>query len=121
MACDIPLTPSEPWYTVTVPIDNPEGDGTTPYVFELRWNDFDASWYFHLSQVDGTAILTGVRIVLGMFLGRRSNHELLKNGVFIAIDTTGKGRDATFDDLGTRVLLRYYTVQDVMLGELGTP
>ncbi len=116
MAADIPLIPSEPWYTLTVPLDNPEGDGTTAYVFVVRWNERDEHWYFDLLEQDNTAILTGVRIVLGTYLGRRSRHPLLRGGVFIAIDTTGEGRDAAFDDLGTRVVLRYFTVQDVMAG-----
>jgi hypothetical protein len=115
MAQDIDITSSDPWQEITVPVD--EGDGVTnTYIFELKWNVRDSSWYLNLFEHDGTIIKHGIRVVLGMYLGRRSRHPLFRKGVLVAVDTTVKGREATLDDLGERVVLRYFSVQDVMVG-----
>lgn len=120
MAQDIPITPSEPWQEITTQID--EGDGTvTTYIFELKWNVRDLSWYLNLFEQDGTPIVHGVRCVLGMYLGRRSRHTFFKRGVLVCVDTTREGREATLDDFGTRVVLRRYTVQDVIVGRSVLP
>lgn len=112
---DIDITPGDPWQEITTPID--EGDGTiNTYIFELKWNVRDASWYLNLFSQDGTPIKHGIRIVLGIYLGRRSRHEFFRKGVLIAVDTTGSSREATLDDLGARVVLRRYTVQEVFAG-----
>ncbi len=115
MAQDIPITPGDPWQEITTQID--EGDGTvSTYVFELKWNVRDSSWYLNLSEQDGTPIVHGARCVLGMYLGRRSRHPFFKKGVLVCVDTTREGREATLDDFGARVQLRRYTAQDVIVG-----
>lgn len=127
MAQDVPLVPSNPWYDLTVPFNEPDGS-ITVVTFEVRWNFRNASWYFSLFSDDNTEICTGVRIVLGGYLGRRARVPFFKQSVLVAIDTAspapGRGREATFDDLGTRVVLRRFTVQEVMVGRgfvLGPP
>lgn len=109
---DIPVIPSNAWYELTVPFDAPDGT----MVFEFRWNFRDASWYFNLSQEDGTRLVSGKRIVLGTYLGSRSRAPFFKRGVLVAIDTSNQGREAGFDDFGTRVVLRRFTAQEVMVG-----
>lgn len=112
---DIDVTPSEPWQEITATID--EGDGiSNTYIFELKWNVCDSSWYLSLYEEDRTPIFTGKRLVLGVYIGRRSRHSLLRKGVLVLVDTTRKGVEATLDTLGTRCVLRYFTVQDVMAG-----
>lgn len=112
---DIDITPSDPWQEVTTSID--EGDGViNTYIFELKWNVRDSSWYLSAAEADGTVIFTGKRVVLGMYIGRRSRHPLLRKGVIVAVDTMRTGTEATLDDLGTRVKLRYFTAQEVMAG-----
>lgn len=120
MAQNIPVTPSDPWYELTVPLDDADGS-STPYTFEFRWNTIDKAWYFNLYEQDRTPIVHGVKVVLGMYLGRRSRHVFFKKGVLVAIDTSNKGREAGFDDFGTRVILRRYTVQDVIIGRVSLP
>ena len=115
MAQDLQITPSEPWFELTTALADAEG-GTTTYRFDFRWNVRDESFYFDMYEDDGTPIVHGVRVVLGMYLGRRAQHPFFRKGVLVAIDLSGQGREATLDDFGTRVILRHYTVYDVLVG-----
>lgn len=82
---------------------------STAYLFDVRWNTLDAAWYFDVLEADETPIATGLKIVLGVFIGRTSTHELFSDGAFLAFDQSGAERDATYDDLGTRVVVKYLT------------
>lgn len=115
MAQNIPITPSDPWQEITVPLDDTDGS-TTPYIFEIRWNPRESAWYLNLFEANGDPIITGIKIVLGMYLGRRSRHSFFRKGVLVAIDTSNQGKEAGLDDLGTRVVLRRYTAQEVVTG-----
>lgn len=104
----LPLQPSVPWYRMTVPIND------TPYLFDVKWNARDQAWYFDLYEVDETPIAFGIKIVLGISLGRRVQHPLMQHGAFVARDLSNQWIDAGFDDMGTRVQLRYFTVYDII-------
>jgi hypothetical protein len=98
----IPLEPSIAEYDFTVPIQ-----GAT-YRFDVRWNEAAAAWYFDLTDPAGALVVAGVKIVLGTLLGKSSGHELFaRGGVFLAYDTTKTDTEATFDDIGRRVLLLF--------------
>lgn len=125
MAQDIPVEPSNPWYTLQVPLR--ESDGTVlTWDFEFLWDYRDKSWYFHLSR-DNIIRMSGVRVVLGKYLGSRTRCDFTANSVLVAIDTApvrGVSREAGFDDFGKRVILRRYSILEVILGrgfELGSP
>lgn len=111
---DIPVVPSNAWYELTVPLAEADGSVST-IVFEFRWNFFNASWYMSVTQ-DNIELITGVRVVLGTYLGSRSRASFFRNGVIVAIDTSNQGREAGFDDFGTRVVLRRFTVYEVITG-----
>jgi hypothetical protein len=98
----LPLKPSIPFQKFSTTID-----GTT-YVFNLRWNTTDAAWYFDLLDQDENPIVSGVKIVLGVALGRRSSDARMPRGAFMASDLMNTGKDAGLDDLGTRVAVYYY-------------
>lgn len=104
----IPLEPSIPWYRITAAL------GETSYIFDVKWNARDAAWYFDLLEIDETPIAHGLKIVLGTLIGRRIKHPLFQQGVFAALDLTKQWRDAGFDDIGTRVQLRYYTAYAIL-------
>lgn len=119
MAQDIPVTPSVPWYELTVPLDEPDGS-IAVVTFEFRWNFRALAWYIQtLRDESGAIMISGVKIVLGAYLGSRCRNTFFKNGVLVAIDTAAKGgpsREATLDDFGKRVILRRYTVYEVLNG-----
>ncbi len=113
MSARLPLIPAIHYSKFTTDIDGKQ------YVFAIYWNNRDSSWYMDLLEEDETPIVQGVRIVLGTYLGRRVNHELFVKGAFQAFDLSGENRDATFDDIGTRVEVWYMTVSD-LLGDIYT-
>lgn len=82
------------------------------YVFDVRWNERDAAWYFDISDADGKVISSGLKLVIGANVGRYSNNPLFTQGVFAVVDTSGEQRDPGFDDIGIgrRVEVRYYNL-----------
>lgn len=85
----------------------------TQYLFDVRWNTRDLAWYFDLREADETIIASGLKIVLGIFIGRQSTHPLFDDGVFVAHDESGQEKDAGYDDLGTRVLVKFITKLEI--------
>jgi hypothetical protein len=105
----IPFVPSIGEYDFDVVI---EGD---TYLFDpVRWNEHDQAWYFDLLEADRTPILQGAKITVGSYIGRYSTHKLFQRGVIAAVDTSGDYRAPTFDDLGTRVEVRFYRIEDLV-------
>jgi hypothetical protein len=101
-------------FTVTI-------DGAR-YAFVQRWNSTDSAWYLDVSDSAGASIAGGLKIVLGAFIGREYNHPLFRAGVFVAHDATGQKREATFNDIGQRVAVRWIPALEIArrrrLGEL---
>lgn len=104
----IPVLPSVGSYRFATVIE------TVAYIFDVRWNTRDQAWYLDVLEVDETPIMRGMKILLGVYLGRRSSHPLFMNGVLVASDMSAQGKEAGFDDLGTRVLLQYIPVLDLI-------
>lgn len=80
----------------------------TFYLFDFRWNTRDGAWYFDLLDEFESPIVSGVKVVLGVELGRRTTDQRMPKGVFWAADLSAQGLDATLDDLGTRVVIYFY-------------
>lgn len=105
---EMPLLPKYGNYRFAATID------TVPYLFDLRWNTRDAAWYMDVLEASGDSIVYGIKLVLGAYLGRRTNHDLFKQGVFVLVDTSRQGKDPTYDDLGTRVILTYLPINELI-------
>jgi len=108
MPVELPLIPSVPFYTFGVDLED------LTYLIEMRWNGRDLAWYMSIMEEDETPIRMGIKVVLGTFLGRRSVNPLFPPGLLAAVDLTGQGQDATLDDLGTRVVVYYYTAEEIL-------
>jgi hypothetical protein len=78
------------------------------FALDVRWNSREESWYLDINTSDGIAIKQGIKIVLGAKLGVTS-HPLRPTGTFLAVDLSGAGLKPTLDDLGTRVIVLYYS------------
>lgn len=107
----IPFTPSTSNYKLGVPIDG------TRYMFDpVRWNAREGAWYFDLREEDQTPIALGIKVVLGVNLGRRSAHPFFADHLLFAYDTSGQGRDPGFDDFGDgqRVVVVHMNAEDVL-------
>lgn len=108
MASRIDITPGVGDQTFTTAIDD------IAYVFRVRWNLREGAWYMHIYEEDGrTPVALGLKIVLGTYIGRQSIHPLFLSGVFVAQDTTRAGIEPTFDDLGERVQLVRYSLEEL--------
>lgn len=111
----LPLVPSVGDYTYTTTIN-----GNT-YNFRVRWNARDAAWYMDVADVVATPIASGIKILLGEPLGISFAYvDPFTTGRFFARDTTGAKREATFDDLGVRVLVEYWSLNDLLTAALGS-
>ncbi len=103
MSTQLPFIPSEFNYRVNSVIEG------TEFIFDVRWNGRDEAWYMDLLDVDEDPIRTGIKIVLGSLLGRRSVDARYPDGAFVASDLAQSGVDAGFNDLGVRVVVFFYT------------
>jgi hypothetical protein len=113
MADLIPFIPSENNYSLGVPL------GGVRYRFDnIRWNSRDdagkGAWYFDLREDNGAVILVDIKVVLGVNFGRGSTHRFFKSHVLKAHDTSGKRREAGFDDLGGRVQVLHISLDEAL-------
>jgi hypothetical protein len=99
---ELPLDAVDKNYSVSTVLE-----GET-FTFAVRWNGRAASWFFDLYDVNGEIIIAGVRIALGVLLGRRTTDPRMPNGSFIVSDLSNAGREAGIDDLGSRVKVFFY-------------
>jgi hypothetical protein len=111
MVVELPFIPSNGNYRFGTTIEN------AGYNFVVRWSTVEACWYFSIFEVNEDPIIQGVKIVTGTYLGRRCAHPLFDAGVFIAIDLASEEQptDPGFDDLGTRVVVVFVPVQDLLV------
>jgi len=103
----IPFIPSEAFYTFSTSIDEVQ------YIFDVRWNSRAGHWYYDLKDENGDVIRSGMRVALGAFPLHRSVDARAPTGALMAVDTTGQDLEATYDDMGVRVLMVYYTLAEI--------
>ena len=106
MAEYLPFIPSDNNYRLVTSL------GGIPYLIDVHWNDSDSSWYMDIYESDETPILVGIKVVLGVRLGKRSKHEFFTNHILQAVDTSGARKDAGYDDLGARVQVVHFNLDD---------
>jgi hypothetical protein len=95
----IPVDSSAKLYRFNTSIEDLE------VVFTVYWNRIDQAWYFDLSDVKDKVLARGIKIVLGAYLGSANTDSFFSKGAFVALDTSNEGRNATVEDLGSRVQL----------------
>lgn len=103
MSVQIPLPADSDHFDFTV-----ELDGVT-YGFEWLWSYRDAAWYFSVNDVNGNVIVSHRKAVVTFPLLERFRREDLPPGTLLLQDTSRQLRDPTLTDLGSRVLLYYYS------------
>lgn len=96
----IPTTPSLPHYRQETELDG------SVYQLDFDWNAREAAWYLSLSDISGTLIVAGVKLVPNWPLLRRLRHALRPPGELVVLDERGVG--ITFDNLGSDVFLDYF-------------
>ena len=89
--------------------------GGSTYTFYVEWSYREKAWYVRITDAAGNIIITGIKLVLGAFLGRiASAQTMFKDGVIVAYDSSGNRRSAGFDDLGSRVIVQYIEVESLI-------
>ncbi len=107
MAVQLDFVPSTAFYRFGSVLDG------TPYIFDVYWNGRDGAWYFTLLDEFEDPIVSGVKVMLSVLLGSRTSDARFPSGGFIATDTAKDGLEATYDDLGTRVVVYYLTEDEL--------
>lgn len=107
MVATIPFRISDNNYRLVVPFNN------IPTIIDTRWSARDEAWYLDFRQEDETPIILGVKVVLGVNLGRQSTDPFFQSQMFVPFDTSGADIEAGFDDLGGRVIVQRLTIADL--------
>jgi hypothetical protein len=81
------------------------------WTFGFRWNRRGEMWVMTVGDGEGTPLVSGVFVVINTPLLRGRLPAL--PGDIIAIDSSGQGLDAAFEDLGRRVELFHYLPEDL--------
>lgn len=99
------LTDGTEAYDVRIQLEGVE------YSFQFRYNLRRELWTFTIAALDGTTVLTGQSVNVGIPLNRRAVNG--PPGVLIAISETENIDPPTLLDLGDRVKLCYLTADEV--------
>jgi hypothetical protein len=102
----LPLQPSIASYRFSTELAGDE------FLIDVRWNSRDESWYLDVLLPDETLIMAGLRVVLGA-LGIRYSDSRRPRGMLLAYDRSGEAREAGFDDIGERVVVLFFTVDEL--------
>ncbi len=108
MATILPFIPSEPFYSFSTSLDG------TQYIFDVRWNGRAEQWFYDLKDEDGVAIRSGIRVALWSFSNRRIVDARAPTGLIMPAGPLDDFTEPTFDSLGVKVLVYYYTAAEVL-------
>lgn len=79
------------------------------YLLDFDWNDRDSTWLLAMRKADGTLLRAGA--VIDVIRPLLPSPTLdMPQGIMVAIDLSGDSTRPGLNDLGTRVLLKYYSV-----------
>lgn len=104
----LPLESNLPDYQFTTILDGVEVG------FRLRWNDRASAWYMGIFDAAGDLIIDSVQLSLNRFIGIGICNDGFPPGVFFVFDNSGSNVEATLEDLGDRVLVGYFTEEEVL-------
>jgi hypothetical protein len=104
---------SDPCQSFGLTVRDSQGNASACMI-DARWNTrmFDGAggWSWDLTGSDGTVLLAGVSLVLGIDM--LAPYGLDMGGMF-AFDTSGANQEAGLNDLGSRVLVAWLAPDEV--------
>jgi hypothetical protein len=104
----LPIEPSNGYYSI-----RPVLDGVT-YEIVVRLNDRMSAYFLDLYDAERTPLVLGRRVVIEWDIFGLARHlEGAPPGAIMAMDTTPRKEDPTFEDFGTRVLLVYHDADEI--------
>lgn len=104
---ELPFIGSIAVYDFSTTIEN------ATYTFLVQWNYRENSWYINVTDSGGSILINSIKLCLGAFLGRVVPSAPFTSGIFVAVDTAGGSQEAGFDDLGSRVVVKYVAASDL--------
>lgn len=78
----------------------------------FAWNIRESTWYIDIADQDGVLLAASRKVVVDYPVLLRRTDPRLPQGMIMAIDTSGAGKEATLDDFGTRVIVMYMEASD---------
>lgn len=100
---EIPVTSSDPLYTMRTTLDSRE------YVLRLDYSQREDRWFLSVETTDGRALVKGIKVVSNWPLLRKYSNAELPPGRLMAIDFSPQGGSPPGgSDFGTRVKLLYF-------------
>lgn len=85
------------------------------YVLRFYWNDRAEAWYMDVADQDASPILYGIRLVVGVLLGRQLvGDSRMWPGAMVCVVTAQDQSDPGQFDLGGRVQLVYDDLQPIV-------
>lgn len=83
------------------------------FVLSFRWNPRAATWALDVADTDGSMIIAGRALTANapVFLSCRDARR--PSGELVVLDEQQVGDDPSFDDLGTRFQLVYFTAAEL--------
>lgn len=105
--------------TISYPFDKPEGtvrvrlDGT-PFRLNFKWNTRDEYWALSLYRDDGTALVEGMRLAIGVNLLRQFVGSTMPPGGLVLVDPGGRNEELDRDALESGRLQLVYLTEDEM-------
>lgn len=107
MPTELPIDASAPNYRVGTTIEGVQ------YLLDVRWDSRAAAWFLDVLDVEAIVIAAGLKLCLGVIIGRRCADPRFPAGGILVSDLSGDGLDATLGDLGSRVKVYHYTVAEL--------
>lgn len=104
----LPILPSVPFQSFQVELDG------VLYGFEFRWNHRSETWAMNLLDVNGDALLTGIRLCFGGPVLPISRSLSTPPGELILVESTAGVGDPKLDTLGAQVLLLYMDAAEIL-------
>jgi hypothetical protein len=114
MSFEIPLLPvgskiqTLPDFTAQADLDD------VTYTLRWRWNNRAAFWWVSILDETGTILYAHVKAVVN-FPYATYRATPIPPGALVLVDTSGKGHEAGFEDLGARCALLYFTASELGL------
>jgi hypothetical protein len=82
------------------------------YRFDFRWNERAYSWFCSLFDSEDSPIRQGMRVRPGLPLLMYVSDARKPPGLLLPVDTTGKNTPPGLTELGTRVLIYYFSAAE---------
>jgi len=87
---EIPIDPTIPFQSITIPLSG------SSYKLSFKYNTRLDTWFMDILSSNGSQLLSGCKLCLGVLISESHTIEGLPPGVFVLVDS----KDTTEDEFG---------------------